>query len=317
MMPLFPPTQCSCKQTWDPLGLHAAACPHLNAFSLLHNSVRDCFAGAARKCVSTDAGARVSYILTDKHAKSATWMHEFYPLKTSAPVILCDHASHRGPAPSLSPDILIAFVNDPLNPYFGDFVASSPSTSNKFRHGEAAQDKFVQKLRHYSKHHDYPSRVFYPLSFERSGYIHPAFDEFIDLFARCSSIEPQPHTALQLRFAVAFAITFTTASLLRSASHRLLPRSLSAFIPPKPLSVPACWAPHIPPPRANLPRTVNPHATPPVISSDIPYTANSPSVLYALQGSSRPALQSALHPAWPGAYSPDSSFSGALLQSRA
>jgi hypothetical protein len=317
MLPLFPPSHCSCQQSWDPLGLHAAACPHLNAFSLLHNSVRDCFAGAARRCVSTDADARVSYILTDKHAKSATWMHEFYPLKPSAPVIYHDQGTHRSPAPSLSPDILIAFVNDPLNPYFGDFVASSPSTSNRFRHGEAAQDKFVQKLRHYSKHHDYPSRVFYPLSFERSGYIHPAFDEFIDLFARCSSTEPQPHTTLQLRFAVAFAITFTTASLLRSASYRLLPRSLSAFIPPKPLTVPACWAPYIPPPRANLLRSTNTNLITSAISSDISSTADSPSVLYALQGATRPAMQSAMHPAWRGAHSPEHSFSGALLKSRA
>ena len=246
MMPLFSPTICSCQQSWDPLGLHAAACPHLNAYSLLHNSVRDCFAGAARKCVSTDAHSQISYILTDKHAKSATWMHEFYPLKPSAPVIHHEHCGHRSHAPSLSPDILVAFVNDPLNPYFGDFVASSPSASNKFRHGEAAQDKFVFKLRHYHKHHDFPSRVCYPLAFERSGYIHPAFDEFIDLFARCSSSSPQPHSALQLRFAVAFAITFTTASLLKSASHRMLPRSLLPFVPPKPLTVPACWAPSIP-----------------------------------------------------------------------
>jgi hypothetical protein len=195
MMPLFPPSICSCQQSWDPLGLHAAACPHLNAYSLLHNSVRDCFAGAARKCVSTDAQSQISYILTDKHAKSATWMHEFYPLKPSAPVIHHEQGA-RGHAPSLSPDILVAFVNDPLNPYFGDFVASSPSASNKFKHGEAAQDKFVCKLRHYHKHHDFPSRVCYPLSFERSGYIHPAFDDFIDLFARCSSSSPQPHSAL-------------------------------------------------------------------------------------------------------------------------
>jgi hypothetical protein len=49
-----------------------------------------------------------------------------------------------------------------------------------------------------------------------------------------------------LRFAVSFAITFTTAALLRSASYRLLPRSRNAFVPPKPLTVPACWAPSLP-----------------------------------------------------------------------
>jgi ribonuclease HI len=245
MLPLFPPSVCSCKQSWDPLGLHAAACVHLNAYNLLHNAVRDCFAGAARKCVSTDADSQVSYILTDKFAKSATWIHGFYPLKANAPAILLKDDVHRRPAPSLSPDVIIAFNNDPLHPYFGDFVASSPSITNRLRHGEAAQIKFTEKLQLYSKHHDYPSRVFYPLAFERSGYLHPTFDDFIDLFSRCSSSTPQPHTALQLKFAVAFAITFTTAALLRSASQRLLPRSLMPFVAPRPLTVPLCWAPFI------------------------------------------------------------------------
>jgi hypothetical protein len=243
MLPLFPPSICACKHNWDPLGLHAAACVHLNAFNLLHNAVRDCFAGAARKCISKDEGSQVSYILTDKFAKSATWIHGFYPLKSTAPAILLKDDIHRRPAPSLSPDLIIAFNNDPLHPYFCDFVASSPSATNHFRHGEAAQASFTEKLRHYSKHHDYPSRVFYPLAFERSGYLHPTFDDFIDLFSRCASSTPQPHTALQLKFAVAFAITFTTAALLRSASHRLLPRSLMPLVAPKPLTVPLCWAP--------------------------------------------------------------------------
>jgi hypothetical protein len=61
--------------------------------------------------------------------------------------------------------------------------------------------------------------------------------------ARCSSSQRQPHTALQLRLAVAFTITFITAALLRSASRRLLPRLLVAFVPPKPLAVPTCRAP--------------------------------------------------------------------------
>jgi hypothetical protein len=107
MMPLFPPTHCTCKQMWDPLGLHASACLHLNAYNLLHNSVRDCFAGAARKSIATDPEAQVSYILTDKFAKSATWMHEFYPLKPDAPTITVRDDPQRGPAPSFSPDILI------------------------------------------------------------------------------------------------------------------------------------------------------------------------------------------------------------------
>jgi Reverse transcriptase (RNA-dependent DNA polymerase) len=248
MMPLFSPSICTCSKMWDPLGLHAASCLHLNAYNLLHNSVRDCFAGAARMRVSKDQQAQVSYILTDKHAKSATWMHEFYPLKPDAPTIIPRDDPLRRSAPSLSPDILIAFLNDPLMPYFGDFVASSPSATNKLKHGEAAQVKFTEKLQYYSKHHVFPPRVCYPLAFERSGYIHPAFNDFIDLYARSSSSSPQPQTALQLRFSVAFAITFTTANLIRAASRRLLPSSLLPFIPPKPIVVPVCWAPSLPSP---------------------------------------------------------------------
>jgi hypothetical protein len=120
----------------------------------------------------------------------------------------------------------------------------------------------------YSKHHLYPSRVFYPLAFERSGYIHPAFEDFIDLYARCSSSVPQPQTALQLRFAVAFAITFTTAALLRSVSQRLLPRSLLPFIHPKPLAVPPCWAPLLIP--------FSSHPTPRILHRDDQLSPTSP-----------------------------------------
>jgi hypothetical protein len=248
MMPLFEPSHCTCSKMWDPLGLHAASCLHLNAYNLLHNSVRDCFAGAARSRIAKDPQAQVAYILTDKHAKSATWMHNFYPLKPDAPAIIHRNDPLRHPEPSLSPEILIAFNNEPLSPYFGDFVASSPSLINKLKHTEAAQVAFTDKLQYYSKHHTYPHRVFYPLAFERSGYLHSAFEDFIDLYARCSSSQPQPQTALQLRFSVAFAITFTTASLLRTASLRLLPHALLPFIPPRPIPVPTCWAPTIPTP---------------------------------------------------------------------
>jgi ribonuclease HI len=301
MLPLFTPSVCRCQQSWDPLGLHAAACIHLNAYNLLHNAVRDCFAGAARKCVSKDPGTQVSYILTDKFAKSATWMHHFFPLKPDAPAILLKDDPQRRLAPSLSPDILIAFNNDPLHPYFGDFVASSPSTTNHLRHGEAAQLKYTEKLRHYSKHHDFPSRVCYPLAFERSGYLHPAFDDFIDLFARCSSIQPQPHTALQLQFAVAFAITFTTAELLRSASHRLLPRSLLPFVAPKPLTIPLCWAPSLP---LSSPRRTSQHRL---------ATATPLPVPCALDGAPSPLVPRASG----GPYPTESSLSGALVDSRA
>jgi hypothetical protein len=187
-------------------------------------------------------------------------MHEFYPLKPNAPAIIHRNDPSRAPAPSLSPDILVAFSHDPLNPYFGDFVASSPSLVNKLKHTEAAQVAFTEKLQHYFKHHSYPHNVCYPLAFERSGYLHPAFEDFIDLYSRCStSTQPQPQTALQLRFAVAFAITFTTAALLRAASLRLLPRMLTPFFPPKPIPVPTCWAPTLSFP--TLPRLASPSAT--------------------------------------------------------
>jgi hypothetical protein len=114
-------------------------------------------------------------------------MHELYPLKPQAPAIIHKNDTTRTPAPSLSPDIFIAFVNDPHNPYLGDFVASSPSLTNKLKHTEAAQAAFNAKLQHYSTHHAFPSRVCYPLAFERSGYLHPAFVDFIDLYARCST----------------------------------------------------------------------------------------------------------------------------------
>ena len=153
------------------------------------------------------------------------------------------------PAPSLSPDILVSFLNDPFQPYFGDFVASSPSMRNKCRHGEAAQLAHVSKLQHYFKHHVYPSRVCYPLAFERSGHLHPTFSEFIELYASSCSPSPTPHVKLQLIFSVAFAITFTTASLLKAASRTLLPYSTQALFAPHALPIPARWAPQLPLPR--------------------------------------------------------------------
>jgi hypothetical protein len=315
MMPLFAPSACTCKQSWDPLGLHAASCVHLNAYNLLHNAVRDCFAGAARKCISRDACSQVSYILTDKFAKSATWIHGFYPLKPSAPAIILRDDPQRRPAPSLSPDVLIAFNNDPLHPYFGDFVASSPSITNRLKHGEAAQLKYTEKLQHYFKHHEYPSRVCYPLAFERSGYLHPVFEDFIDLFARCSSSQPQSNTALQLKFAVAFAITFTTASLLRSASHRLLPRSTLPFAAPKPLTVPLCWAPFLPPTsmrsstrnsRSVVVDSISLASSPTAINA-LPFSSAGPSQSTVIEGATCPPWLSALE----GAHSTELGLSGA------
>ena len=248
----------------------------LNAYNLLHNSVRDCFAGAARSAVRDDPNSNVSFILTDTFSKSATWIHSYYRLKEAAPVIRdrLDPSGH--PAPSLSPDILISFSNDPFHPYFGDFVASSPSLRNKCRHGEAAQIAHIDKLKHYSTHHEYPERVFYPLAFERSGYLHPVFTEFIDLYASSCSPNPSPHIKLQLMFSVAFAITFTTASLLKAASRLLLPYSTHNLIAPHALPMPTRWAPQLPPHRARsrMERPAVPPATAPPTSNSIVASPN-------------------------------------------
>ena len=243
---------CPCPQppTWDPLGLHAASCIKLNAYNLIHNSVRDCFTGAARFLVRDHADSNVGFILSDANAKSSTWIHEYYPKKSAAPAIIDRTSSTRGTLPSLSPDILISFLNDPLHPYFGDFVASSPSIENNLSHGltgQAAQAAYNQELQHYHKHHEYPAHIFYPLAFERSGYLHPVFVDFIDLFATSATPTPSPRSfKLQLFFSIAFAITFTTASLLKAASHLLTPRAALALLPPRRMPMPTRWAPQLP-----------------------------------------------------------------------
>jgi len=266
------------------LGLHAAMCTKLNAYNVLHNAVRDCFAGAARSAVRDDTNSNVSFILTDTLAKSATWIHSYYPLKETAPPIRDRLDASARPAPSLSPDIVISFSNDPFNPYFGDFVASSPSLRNNCKHGEAAQIAHVLKLQHYSRHHVYPSRVFYPLAFERSGYLHPSFTEFIELYATSCSPNPAPHIKLQLMFSVAFAITFATASLLKAASRLFLPFSTQALIAPHALPMPVRWAPHIPPPRVRS--RLNSPASPSITKS--PSTSSTTSNLLATHTSSPP-----------------------------
>ena len=124
-------------------------------------------------------------------------------------------------------------------------MAASPTLANNKNYGEAAQAAYLGKLQHYHKHHRFPSRVFYPLAFERSGYRHPIFDEFIDLYDRSCSAKSTPRTKLQLIFSVAFAITFTTASLLKAASSLLLPHSVQTLIAPHALPMPTRWAPDV------------------------------------------------------------------------
>jgi hypothetical protein len=82
-------------------------------------------------------------------------------------------------APILSPDLLVK--DTPHRPYFVDLIAASPSKLRISAHTEAAQYAHTQKLAHYWSHREYPADVFYPLPFERSGYLHSSFDDFIRL----------------------------------------------------------------------------------------------------------------------------------------
>ena len=93
-------------------------------------------------------------------------------------------------------------------------------------------------LEDFYKHHQYPARVFYPLAFERSGYHHPVFEEVIDFYTRSCSPISTPQTKLQLTFSVAFAITFTTASLLKAASFLLMPHTVPTLVAPHALPCP-------------------------------------------------------------------------------
>jgi hypothetical protein len=81
---------------------------------------------------------------------------------------------------------------------------------------EAAQAAFTDKLQHYSKHHTFPHRVCYPLAFERSGYLHPVFEDFIDLYAVITLVVPLPLSHSHKRL-------FSFALLLRLQLPLLLP----------------------------------------------------------------------------------------------
>jgi len=264
MQPLFPASQCACRTSFiDPLGLHFLYCNKFNGRNLLHNSVRDCFAAVGRKIASDSLISNIVFQKTDAVAKSATYIHHYYPLKDSAPPIVDHKLTHH--APSLSPDMIVAFSNAPHRPYFLDFVASSPSLSKKTRHGEAAQIAYIAKRKFYSEHHLYPADVFYPMPFERSGFLHPAFVEFMDFYVQNATPNPTPQHKLKLHFAVAYAITFTTAAILHAASPLLYPDTVRAIAPPQPATLPISWAPD-PLPSARVRRLAVPTA--PAPSSD-------------------------------------------------
>ena len=247
MMPLFPQELCLCGEQVDPLGLHFGSCLKVNARNLLHNAVRDCLCGAARHIVKDLPTHNVAFIKSDSIAKSSTYIHPWYPRKSSAPPIRerpRSSAASVRTAPSKSPDVLISFLDEPHRPIFGDFVFSSPSPRDNTRHSEAAQRAHNAKLADYSKHHDYPSNVFFPLAAERSGYLHPAFHDFITVITtRATSAPPRPSHKLQLLYSVAHSITYMTAALLRSASFQFTPIHVKSLMPPPPLAAPVRWAP--------------------------------------------------------------------------
>jgi hypothetical protein len=248
MMPLFPPALCKCGEHVDPLGLHFASCIQINARNLLHNALRDCCFGALHHFIRDNPVHNVALLLSDKTSKASTYIHHWYPLKATAPPISERQVPYNVrpsfSAPSKSPDILISFYATPQRPIFGDFVFSSPRSSDKTTHSQAAQVACNFKHADYSKHHDYPDDVFFPLAAERSGYLHPTFISFIDVFfARASQSKPSPSSRLDVLYAIAHAITFMTASLLHAASFSLTPSSVSSLYPPPPFIPPLRWAP--------------------------------------------------------------------------
>jgi hypothetical protein len=96
----------------------------------------------------------------------------------------------------------------------------------------------VEKLRHCSKHHQYPNRVCYPLAFERSGYLHPIFDDFIDLLT--ASTPHCPSVMIRRCFCVLRAYVSypdplypPTPSLSQRAGHLSLFPSSSVILLPE------------------------------------------------------------------------------------
>ncbi len=138
----------------------------------------------------------------------------------------------------------LPFFNAPHRPLFGDFVFSSPRSSDKTTHSQAAQVACNAKHADYAKHHIYPDDVFFPLAAERSGYIHPTFVSFIDTFlSQCSDSQFKPSVKMDILYAVSHSITYMTASLLKVAAFSLTPSSLKSLFPPPPFIPPLRWAP--------------------------------------------------------------------------
>jgi hypothetical protein len=248
LMPLFPPAFCECGDFVDPLGLHYASCIRVNARNLLHNALRDCFYGSLHRIIRDLPAHNVAILVSDKVSKASTYIHHWYPLKDSAPVIRERSIPYNVRpsliAPSKSPDILVAFFDSPHRPLFGDFVFSSPRASDRTSHSQAAQIACNEKHSDYSKHHTYPEDVFFPLAAERSGYIHPTFISFVDTFlARCSDAPLQPSVKMDVLYSVAHSITYMTAAFLKVASFSLAPTSLKSLFPPPPFIPPLRWAP--------------------------------------------------------------------------
>jgi hypothetical protein len=250
MMPLFPPNLCECGEHVDPLGLHYGSCIKINARNLLHNAMRDCCFGSLLHIVRDCPAHNVAILASDKSSKASTYIHHWYPLKPTAPTIFQRQVPYVARptlvAPSKSPDILVAFSNDPHRPIFGDFVFSSPRLTDSTTHTQAAQIACNSKNADYSRYHSYPENVFFPLAAERSGYLHPTFINFIDIFlARATRSPLPPSHKLNVLYSIAHAITYMSASFLRVAGFSLTPSSLKSLFPPPPFIPPLRWAPGI------------------------------------------------------------------------
>jgi len=111
------------------------------------------------------------------------------------------------------------------------------------RHSHAAQIAHNIKIADYSRQHDYPTNVFFPLAAERSGYLHTVFADFIDLVvSRSTNSPPLASHKLQLLYSIAHSITYMTAAFLRSASFQFVPTVVKSLIPPTPFVTPVRWA---------------------------------------------------------------------------
>jgi hypothetical protein len=80
-----------------------------------------------------EIGVEVAHIFLDKHTESATWMREQHSLiKLQAPAVINRIDPIPTPAPSLSPDMQIAYVNDP-SALYSQILSPPPSVVSYYQ----------------------------------------------------------------------------------------------------------------------------------------------------------------------------------------